>query len=194
MNGIAPDGCTLLNTPPDMEREWTPLASPPMLPPTPRLPHHRAFCLPPAPTIVQPSIQAACTSIKIFDADGVQYELNSTRRLESLSTFLRSGSEAKLTMVLRSLEHVEKKCPRFVQLVALHSNQVTIRQTDHEASRLEDCLLIADDTHFARRNVQAHARGVVVRNDEREATPMIERFQQIIGASTVVSLATTLGL
>ncbi len=139
-------------------------------------------------------IQAARTSIKIFDADGVQYELNSTRRLESLSTFLRSGSEAKLTMVLRSLEHVEKKCPRFVQLVALHSNQVTIRQTDHEASRLEDCLLITDDAHFARRNVQAHGRGVVVRNDEREATPMIERFQQIIGASTVVSLATTLGL
>jgi hypothetical protein len=139
-------------------------------------------------------IASARSRINIFDADGIQYEFNSTGRLESLSAFLRQGSEAKLTVVLRSITHVEKQCPRFVQLVALHSNQVTIRQTDHEASRVEDCFLIVDDAHFARRNVQAHPRGVVIRNDEREATPMIERFQQIVDSSTVVSLATTLGL
>jgi hypothetical protein len=145
-------------------------------------------------TAIQSLIESARSSIKIFDADGVQYEFNSTGRLESLSAFLRTGIEAKLTVVLRSTTHIEKQCPRFVQLVALHSNQVTIRQTDHEASRVEDCFLIADDAHFARRNVQAHARGVVIRNDEREATPMVERFLQIVDASTVVSLATTLGL
>ncbi|MSQ20390.1 MAG: hypothetical protein EXR39_12740 [Betaproteobacteria bacterium] len=133
-------------------------------------------------------------SIKIFDADGAQYEFNSIQRVESLSAFLRSDSDAKLTMVLRSMGHIEKQCPRFVQLVALHSNQITIRQTDAEASRVEDCLLITDDAHFARRNVQAHPRGVLIRNDEREAMPMVEWFQQIVDASTVVSLATTLGL
>ena len=139
-------------------------------------------------------ISAAKSTIRIFDADGAQLELNASKRLESLSTFLRANIEAKIIIVVRSSDHIEKKCPRFVALVALHGNQIAVRQTDIEAPRVEDCYLIADELHFARRTVQAHPRGVVIRDDEHETAPMIERFEQIEGASTIVSLTTTLGL
>ncbi len=139
-------------------------------------------------------IGAGRSTLRIFDADGAQLELNAGKRLESFSAFLRANTEAKLIIIVRSIEHIEKKCPRFVELVALHGNQVAVCQTDVEAPRVEDCFLIADTIHFARRTVQAHPRGVVVRDDEAETAPMIERFQQLQGAATIVSLTTTLGL
>ncbi len=139
-------------------------------------------------------IGAARSIIRIFDADGAQLEFNSANRLESLGGFLHANIEAKLIIVVRSIDHIEKRCPRFVKFLSLHGNQIDVYQTNSEAPRVEDCFLIADQLHFARRAVQSHPRGVVIRDDEHETAPMIERFEQIQDASSIVSLTTIVGL
>lgn len=139
-------------------------------------------------------IAAARSTIRIFDADGVQLALNAPARIDSLKAFVRNNTEAKIVVVVRSIAHIEKQCPRFIQFVALHGNQVAVHLAENDAARVEDCFVLIDDTHFARRTVQTHPRGAVTFNDEQAAAPIIERFEQILGASTIVSLSTTIGL
>ena len=139
-------------------------------------------------------IGAARSTLRIFDADGAQLEFNSPKRLDSFAAFLHANIEAKMIIIVRSIEHIEKRCPRFVEFLSLRGNQIAVYQTDSGAPRVEDCFLIADQLHFIRRAVQSHPRGVVIRDDEHETAPMIERFEQIQGASTIVSLTTILGL
>jgi hypothetical protein len=143
---------------------------------------------------VQTLIAAARSTIHIFDADGVQLDLNSPRRIDALKAFVRGNTEAKIVVVVRSIAHIEKQCPRFIQFVALHGNQTAVYLADGDAARVEDCFILIDDSHFARRTVQSHPRGVVNFRDQHAAAPMIERFQEILGAATVVSLSTTIGL
>lgn len=143
---------------------------------------------------VQNLIATARSTIHIFDADGIQLDLNSPRRIDALKAFVRGNTEAKIVVVVRSIVHIEKQCPRFIQFVALHGNQVAVHLAEGDAARIEDCFILIDREHFARRNVQTHARGVVCFRDQHAAAPMIERFQEILGASPIVSLSTTIGL
>ena len=143
---------------------------------------------------VQNLIAAARSTIRIFDADGVQLALNSPARIDSLKAFVRGNTEAKIVVVVRSMAHIEKQCPRFIQIVELHCNQIVVHLAENDAARVEDCFILIDDAHFARRTVQTHPRGVVTFCDQHAAAPMIERFEQILGASAIVLLSTTIGL
>lgn len=139
-------------------------------------------------------IDEAYMTLHVFDADGRDLELNSRDRIERLAAFLQRFPQAKLAIVVHTIEHLERQCPRLIELLRRHGAQISILRTEGEAVRAQDAFVIADDRHLVRRPVHAQPRGVYLRDDAPEAQRMRERFDQILESSTIALTATTLGL
>lgn len=139
-------------------------------------------------------IGAACHDLRIFDADAADLAFNDPARIGQLAGLLRRSRSNRLYIVVHSPGHLSGQCPRLIELLRHNSDRISIYRTGGDAERAEDCFVLADDLHIVRRRVQAQPRGVLIRNDPREAAMMRERFDQIQESSVSAISATTLGL
>jgi len=134
------------------------------------------------------------TELRVVDADAADLGLDRATRIDELTLFLRRSRSSRLLIAVRSVDHLERHCPRLIDLLRHASDRISIHKTEGEAARAEDCFVLADDLHVLRRPVQAQARGVLLLDDRREAALMRERFEQIWERSVSALSATTLGL
>ncbi len=133
-------------------------------------------------------------TLRIFDADAATLDLNSAERVERLQTFLHRHPNNRLLVAIHDPGHLERSAPRFLKLIAFHASQIETRQTQGEASRAQDCFVLADDDRVVRRAAQSHPRGAVIEFDTAELQPMLQRFEEIWELSVPCLAPTTLGL
>ncbi len=132
--------------------------------------------------------------LRVFDPDCVQLELNASGRIALLRSFLLASSDSRLLIAVHDPAHLRSHSPRFIELLACFSASISVHQTEAEATRAQDCFLLADMEHFVRRPVAAAPRGVHVRNDFQEARLLLDRFGEIWHSSVPAISATSLGL
>ena len=132
--------------------------------------------------------------LRIFDPDLSELDVNSTRRIETLTRFLRGSRTHCIYIALHDVEHVVKRCPRLITLLGSYTAGIFILQTQGEAAKVQDCFVLADGDHLLRRPVTTQPRGVLVINDPKECQPMRERFDEIWESSVPAVSANTTGL
>lgn len=133
-------------------------------------------------------------TLRIFDADAAELGLNDVARIDRLQAFLRRHPNNRLLLVVHLPDHLERFAPRFLKLIALFALQIETRQTQGEASRAQDCFVLADDLRVVRRGAQTHPRGAFIAFDLVEIQPMLQRFEDIWERSVPCLAPTTLGL
>lgn len=132
--------------------------------------------------------------LRIFDPDCVQLDLNAPARADALRRFLLASRDNRLFVVVHDADHIRKHLPRFMQLVKDFSASIAIHQTEGEAARAQDCFVLADMEHFARRPVATAWRGIYVINEYQESRLIRERYDEIWQSSFPAVSATSLGL
>ncbi len=132
--------------------------------------------------------------LRIFDPDCFHLQINSPHRCELLRAFLLRRRDNRLYMALHDTDYVRNNCPRFTSLLQQFSDRMFIHQTQGDAARVQDCMVLADRLHFVRRPVQAQPRGTLWLHDDRESQGMYLRFSEIWESSFTAVSATTSGL
>lgn len=132
--------------------------------------------------------------LRIFDPSLADLEFNSPQKYETLHEFLRRHRNNRLFIALHSTDHVRKYCPRMMNLLRQFSDRIFINQTQDDAAGLQDCFILADKLHVARRPVHAQPRGSLRINDEKAGQDMYTRFSEIWDSSFPAVSATTAGL
>jgi hypothetical protein len=139
---------------------------------------------------VDQMLSMAQREIRIFDPDLADLRLHAPERVARLREFLIQGRHTRIYVALHKTEFVEQRAPRLLQLMGLFAANVVIQRTQGDAARVEDCFILVDHLHVARRPVAAQPRGVVLTHDAR----MRERFDQIWESSEPGVSAVTSGL
>ena len=132
--------------------------------------------------------------LRIFDADLFHLRLDSPRTHERLRAFLLRGRDNRLYIAVHDTEHLRNFCPRLLELLRQFSDRMFIHQTQGDAARIQDCLVLADRRHFVRRPVQAQPRAALRLNDEPESQGIYLRFSEIWESSVPAASPTTSGL
>jgi hypothetical protein len=139
-------------------------------------------------------VAMARRELVLFDPDLVAIEINAPARIERLGGFLAANRDNRLRIAVHDADPLKRSCPRLLGLLAQHSAAMAIHQTEGEATRAQDCFMLADAEHFVRRGVAAQPRGAIGLHEPREGRQMHDRFEEIWQNSTLVVAATTLGL
>ena len=138
-------------------------------------------------------IGLAQRELRILDADLFHLQLDSTRTSDLLREFLLRGRDNRLCIAVHDTEHLRNHCPRLLELLRRFSERMFIHQTKGDATRAQDCLVLADKRHFVRRPVQAQPRAALRLNDEMESQAIYLRFCEIWDSSVPAVSATTSG-
>ena len=132
--------------------------------------------------------------LRVFDPDCFHLQINAPQRCELLRAFLAPSRENRLYLALHDTDYLRNNCPRFTDLLRQFSDRMFIHQTHGDAARVQDCMVLADRLHFARRLVHAQPRGTLWLHEDRESQGMYLRFSEIWESSVVAVSATTSGL
>ena len=139
-------------------------------------------------------IGLARSELRIFDADFAELKIDSPHTHELLREFLLRGRDNRLYVAVHATDFIRDHCPRLLTLLRQFSDRMFIHQTQGDAARVQDSLVLADKLHFVRRPVQAQPRAALRLNDERESQGMYLRFSEIWDSSFPAVSATTSGL
>lgn len=139
-------------------------------------------------------LQQPGRELRIFDPDGSALRLNDPARIEGLAAFLVASRTRRLYLVLHDTDHLTRKAPRMMSLLARFSHAVQVNRTHEEIRELQDSFLVLDAAHYVRRPVAAFFRGAMGLGDETEGLAMRGRFLEIWAASYPGVSATTVGL
>ncbi len=139
-------------------------------------------------------IALAQRELRIFDLEASSLDLDAPQTADRLREFLLRGRGNRLYIVVHDTTHIRKHCPRLLGLLRQFSDRMFIHQTQGEATSVQDCLVLADKLHFARRPVYAQPRGTFVANDDEESQGVMLRFSEIWDSSFPAVSATTTGL
>jgi hypothetical protein len=132
--------------------------------------------------------------LRIFDPDGAALRLNDSGRLGLLEQFLRASRTRRLYIVLHEPQHLQRQCPRMMNLLARYAHAIQVNRTHEEIRELQDAFMVLDSVHYVRRPVAAFFRGAIGLADENEALAMRARFSEIWSASYPAVSSTTVGL
>jgi len=139
-------------------------------------------------------IGLAWHELRIFDADFSGLDMNSPQTCELLRAFLLRGRSNRLYIAVHDTDFIRNHCPRLLVLLRQFSDRMFIHQTQGEATRAQDCFVLADKLHCVRRPVQARPRAVLTLNDEERCQGVLLRFSEIWDNAFPAVSATTSGL
>ncbi|MCC6472391.1 MAG: hypothetical protein IT514_01475 [Burkholderiales bacterium] len=136
----------------------------------------------------------ASRELRIFDPDLSQLGFESAQRVAMIERLLRRSRANRVCLAVHSPDYIRRGLPRLMSLLATFSASMAIHQTHGDAARVQDCFILCDELHFARRGVASHPRGVLHLHDNKEARGMKERFDQIWESSVLAVSPTQAGL
>ena len=132
--------------------------------------------------------------LRVFDPDLSALRLNSPQRIEQLKAFLAANRTRRIYMAVHDTDHITRRCPRMMDLLARYTHAIQINRTQEEIRAIQDSFLVLDSIHYVRRPVARFFRGAVGLYDETEALAMRSRFGEIWAASEPAVSSTTVGL
>jgi hypothetical protein len=132
--------------------------------------------------------------LRVFDPDLTSLRLDSLERVELLEKFLQASRARRLLIASHDSEHLTRRCPRMMGLLARYAHAIQINRTSEEIRNLQDSFLVLDARHYVRRPVAAFFRGAAGFDDESEGLAMRSRFLEIWAASFPAVSSTTVGL
>jgi hypothetical protein len=132
--------------------------------------------------------------LRIFDPDLAALRLNAPERIERLRQFLHESRTRRLYLATHDTEHLTRRCPRMMTLLARYAHAIQINRTHEEIRGIRDSFLVLDSQHYVRRPVAEFYRGAIGLNDQTEALAMRSRFLEIWSASYPAVSSTTAGL
>ncbi len=139
-------------------------------------------------------ITLAQHELRVFDPDLQEFRLDTKSRIELLRAFLLRSTDNRLYISVRDPSFIKQFCPRLITLLAQFSTSMFIWEANGEATKAQDCFVLADQMHVVRRPVALQPRGVFILNDPREGLVMYERFREIWDTSAPSVSASTSGL
>lgn len=132
--------------------------------------------------------------LRVFDPDGAALKLNDPARIKRLDNFLLASRTRRIYLVVHSIEHLTRQCPRLLTLLRRFSHAMQINRTHEEIREVQDAFLLLDSMHYVRRPVSALFKGAIGLGDENEAQALRGRFGEIWAASYPAVSSTTIGL
>ena len=132
--------------------------------------------------------------LRIFDPDLTSLRLNTPERIGLLEAFLQASRTRRLFLASHDTEHLTRRCPRMMGLLARYAHAIQVNRTHEEIREIQDSFLVLDSSHYVRRPVAAYFRGALGLHDESEALAMRSRFLEIWSASYPGVSSTTVGL
>ncbi len=136
----------------------------------------------------------ATRTLRLFDPTCADFSLNSPKREEQLSRFLRARRTNRLMIVVHDPRVISVHSPRLLRVLRLFSHAVAIHRTNEAIRNIEDTLVIADDQHCIRKPHHERTRGVVLLHDPGDTREWLNRFNAIWEQSDPSVSATTIGL
>jgi len=136
----------------------------------------------------------AKSELRVFDPDLLTLDFDAPARIELLRHLLASNRNHRVRIALHDVEYVNTRCARLLRLIAAFPAGLIIQRTQGEATRAQDCFVIADDENVVRRPAAAQSRGVLLLEDPNEGHAMRDRFEQIWESSHLAVFATKTGL
>src|ERR1043165_4935316 len=132
--------------------------------------------------------------LRVFDPDLAALRVNDPLRIERFERFLQASRTRRLYFVVHNTDHVVRRCPRMMSLIARFSHAIQVHRTHEEIRELQDSFMVLDSMHYVRRPVAQFFRGAIGLGDEPEGLAMRGRFMEIWAASLPGVSATTVGL
>ncbi len=139
-------------------------------------------------------IGAAQRRLRIFDVTLAQRGFNSPARADKLRAFFVGGRVHKLQIALHEPEHLARECPRLLTLLRQFPMSIEIHRTLAQARHASDPFVIADDHSVWHQLDHLQPRAIVALHSPVDATPILQRFEEIWDLSEPAVSATTLGL
>lgn len=134
-------------------------------------------------------------TLEICDPDLSRLPLESLAGVAALEAFLlRSALPDCLRIVLHDVTHLEKHCPRLVQLLADHAHRMTVRVSAREHRNLEQCFIVADKAHRLIRFHRDLPRSRLSVDAPADATESLLHFESVWERAQAVSPGSRLGL
>ena len=132
--------------------------------------------------------------LRIFDPDLAALRPNSPARVAQMERFLQASRTRRIYIAVHETDHIVRRSPRLMGLLARFSHMVQINRTNEEIRSVQDAFLVLDANHYVRRPAATFYRGAIGLNDEAEAQAMRSRFFEIWSASFPGVASTVAGL
>jgi hypothetical protein len=139
-------------------------------------------------------LELAGRELRIFDPDLTSLRLNSPQRVAQFEAFLQASRTRRLFIAAHDTEHLTRRCPRMMGLLARYAHAIQINRTHEEIKNIQDSFLVLDARHYVRRPAVPFFRGAAGFDDEPEGLAMRSRFLEIWAASHPGVSSTTVGL
>jgi hypothetical protein len=143
---------------------------------------------------IEEVVGAAQRAIRIFDVSLSNRGFNSPGLAEKLRQFLVAGRAHRIFIALHNTDLLERECPRLLQLLRQFPMSIEIHRTLAQARNATDPFVVADDHSVWHQLHHEQPRAIVALHSPADATPIMQRFDEIWDLSEPAVSATTLGL
>jgi len=161
---------------------------------TPQPSYRRISSIAESQEAIDQVIATVRTTLRLFDVNLTGRGFNSAARTEALRRFLIAGRSHRLLIALHETEKLELDCPRLLQLLRQLPMSIEIHRTVNQARTALDPFIIADDHSVWRQIHYTQGRAMVALHSPADATPIVQRFDEIWEQSEPAVSATTAGL
>ena len=143
---------------------------------------------------IEEVVGAAQHAIRIFDVALSNRGFNSPGLTEKLRQFLVAGRAHRIYIALHNTDLLERESPRLLQLLRQFPMSIEIHRTLAQARIANDPFVVADDHSVWHQHHYEQLRAIVALHSPADATPIMQRFDEIWEQSEPAVSATTLGL
>jgi hypothetical protein len=143
---------------------------------------------------IEEVVGAAQRTIRVFDISLSNRGFNSPGLTEKLRQFLVAGRAHRLFIALHNTDLLERESPRLLQLLRQFPMSIEIHRTLAQARNAMDPFVLADDHSVWHQHHHEQPRAILALRSPPDATPIMQRFDEIWELSEPAVSATTLGL
>ena len=143
---------------------------------------------------IEEVVGAAEHAIRIFDVSLSNRGFNSPGLTEKLRRFLVAGRSHRVFVALHETALLDRENPRLIQLLRQFPMSIEIHRTLAQARNANDPFVVADDHSVWHQQHFEQPRAIVALHSPADATPIMQRFDEIWALSEPAVSATTLGL
>jgi len=143
---------------------------------------------------IEEVVGAAQRTIRVFDISLSNRGFNSPGLTEKLRQFLVAGRTHRLFIALHNTDLLERESPRLLQLLRQFPMSIEIHRTLAQARNAMDPFVLADDHSVWHQHHHEQPRAILALRSPPDATPIMQRFDEIWDLSEPAVSATTLGL
>ena len=143
---------------------------------------------------IEEVVGAAQRTIRVFDISLSNRGFNSPGLTEKLRQFLVAGRTHRLFIALHNTDLLERESPRLLQLLRQFPMSIEIHRTLAQARNAMDPFVLADDHSVWHQHHHEQPRAILALRSPPDATPIMQRFDEIWELSEPAVSATTLGL